>query len=60
MQDYLWTHLQEPESFLGSQVMSFSRDPSRHIKTPTCILYEEVYEQKWYRKGLLIALLGVP
>jgi hypothetical protein len=22
-----------------------------------CILYKEVYEQKWYRKGLLIALL---
>jgi hypothetical protein len=22
-----------------------------------CILYEEAYKQKWYQKGLLIALL---
>jgi hypothetical protein len=26
------------------------------METPTCIFYKEVYEQKWYRKGLLIAL----
>jgi hypothetical protein len=50
-------HLQEPEIFLGSRVASFSRDPSRHIKTPTYILYKEVYERKWYWKGLLIVLL---
>jgi hypothetical protein len=37
--------------------MSFSRDPSCHIETPTYILYKEVYKQKWYQKGLLIALL---
>ncbi len=34
----------------------FWGDPSCHIETPTCILYKEVYKQKWYRKGLIIAL----
>jgi hypothetical protein len=43
--------------FLGSLVRSFSRHLSRHIKTPTYILYKEVYRKKWYRKGLLIMLL---
>ncbi len=37
--------------------MSFSRDPSCHIKTPMWNFYEEVYERKWCRKGLIIALL---
>ncbi len=54
--EFFWTHLQEPEIFLGSQVTSFSRDPSCHIKTPTWNFYKEIYEQKWYQKGLLIAL----
>jgi hypothetical protein len=49
-------HLQEPEIFLGSQMTCFCGDPSHHIKTPTCIFYKEVYEQKWYQKGLLIGL----
>ncbi len=53
---FLWMHLQEPEIFLGSQVMRFSRDLSRHIKTPMWNYYEEIYKQKWYQKGLLIAL----
>ncbi len=53
---FLWTHLQEPEIFLGSQVMHFWGDPFCHIKTHTCIFYEEVYEWKWYQKGLLIVL----
>ncbi len=54
---FLWTHLQEPEIFLSSGATSFSRDPSCHIKTPTCILFKEFYKQKWYRKGLIIVLL---
>jgi hypothetical protein len=49
-------HLQEPEFFLGSQVTCFYGEPSHHIETPMCIFYEEVYEQKWYQKGLLIPL----
>ncbi len=40
--------------FLGSQVTSFSRDPSCHIETPTWNLYQEVYKQKWYWKGLYL------
>ncbi len=44
-------------SFFGSQVMRFIRDPSHHIKTPTWNFYEEIYEQKLYRSGLLIAFL---
>jgi hypothetical protein len=36
--------------------MCFCGEPSHHIKTPTCIFYKEVYEQKWYQKGLLVAL----
>ena len=32
--EFLQTHLQEPEIFLGLQVTSFLRDPSCHIKTP--------------------------
>jgi hypothetical protein len=54
--NFLWMHLQEPEFFLGSQVMCFWGDLSCHIKTPTSIFYKEVYNQKWYQKGLLIAL----
>ncbi len=54
--DFLQTHLQEPD-FFGSRVTSFWRDLSHHFKTPTWNFYQEVYEQKWYRKGLLIALL---
>jgi hypothetical protein len=42
--------------FLGSQVTCFCEKLSHHIKTHTCIFYKEVYEQKHYRKGLLIAL----
>jgi hypothetical protein len=34
----------------------FLRDPSHQIKTPTSLFYKEVYEQKWYQEGLLIAL----
>ncbi len=49
-------HLQEPEIFLGSQVMCFCGELSYQIETPTCIFYKEVYKQKWYRKGLLIVL----
>ncbi len=37
--------------------MSFWRDPSCHIETPTWNFYQEVYKRKWYRNGLLIALL---
>ncbi len=37
--------------------MSFWRDPFCHIKTPTWNFYKGVYKQKWYQKGLLIALL---
>ncbi len=36
--------------------MCFCGEPSHHIENPMCISYEEVYEQKWYQKGLLIAL----
>ncbi len=43
--------------FFGSRVTSFWRDPSRHIKTPTWNSYKGVDKQKWYQKGLLIALL---
>ncbi len=32
------------------------RSVSSYIKTPTCIFYKEINEQKWYRKGLLITL----
>ncbi len=53
-------HLKEPEIFLGSRVTCFCREPSHHIKTPTCIFYKEVYVQKWYRKGLLIAFEEFP
>jgi hypothetical protein len=56
MRNFLQTHLQEPEIFLGSQVTCFCGDPSCHIKTPMCIFYEKVYKQKWYQKGLLITL----
>ncbi len=56
MSKFLWTHLQEPEIFLGSRVTSFSRDPSRHIETPMWDFYKEIYKQKWYQKGLLIML----
>ena len=54
--EFLWTHLQEPEIFLGSQVICFCGDPAHHIKTPTCIFYKEVYKQKWHQKGLIILL----
>jgi hypothetical protein len=54
--DFLQTHLQEPEYFFGSRVMRFVRDPSCHIKTPTWNFYKEIYKQKWYQNGLLIAL----
>jgi hypothetical protein len=53
---FLWMHLQEPEIFLGSPVTCFCGDLFHHIKTSTCIFYEEIYEQKWYQKGLLITL----
>ncbi len=43
--------------FFGSQVTSFWQDPSCHFETPTWKFYQEVYKQKWYRKGLLMALL---
>ncbi len=43
--------------FFGSWVTHFWRDPSCHIETPTWNSYKEVYEWKWYQKGLLIALL---
>ncbi len=43
--------------FFGSQVTRFWRDTSCHIKTSTRNLYEEIYKQKWYPKGLHIALL---
>jgi hypothetical protein len=49
-------HLQEPEIFLGSQMMCFCGDLSCHIKTPTRFFYKEVYKQKWYRKGVIIRL----
>jgi hypothetical protein len=41
----------------GRTYKNQKRDPSFHIKTPTCILYKELYEQKLYQKGLLIVLL---
>ncbi len=37
--------------------MSFWRDPSCQFETPTWNFYQEVYQQKWYRKRILIALL---
>jgi hypothetical protein len=40
-----------------SQVTRFWRDTSHHFETPTWNFYQEVYEQKWYQNGLLIALL---
>ncbi len=43
--------------FFGSWVTRFWRDTSCHFKTPTWNFYKEIYKQKWYRKGLLIALL---
>jgi hypothetical protein len=49
-------HLQGPEYFFGSQVSRFIRDPSCHIETPKWNFYEEIYEQRWYQSGLLIAL----
>jgi hypothetical protein len=55
--NFLQTHLQEPEFVFGSQVTSVWRDPSYHIKTSMRNFYKEIYEQKWYQKGLLIALL---
>jgi hypothetical protein len=42
--------------FFGSQVTCFWRDPSCQIETPISLFYEEFYKQKWYQKGLLIAL----
>ncbi len=57
---YVWLPTDAPtrvRTIFGSQVMSFWRDPSRRIKTPTWNFYKGVYKQKWYRKGLLIALL---
>ncbi len=58
---YDWMPLDAPTRtriFLGSRVTCFcgEQEPSYHIKTLTCISYKEVYEQKWYPKGLLIAL----
>ncbi len=44
-------------SFFGSQVMRFVRDLSRHIETPTWNFYKEIYKQRWYQNGLLIAFL---
>jgi hypothetical protein len=38
-------------------VTCFWGDPSCYIETPSYIFYEEVFEQKWYQKGLLVALL---
>jgi hypothetical protein len=43
--------------FFGSRVSGFWRDPSCHIELLTRIFYKEIYEQKWYWKGLLIPLL---
>jgi hypothetical protein len=43
--------------FFGSRVTRFWRDTSCHFETPTWNFYKEIYEQKWYWKGLLIALL---
>jgi hypothetical protein len=36
-------------------VTCFGRDSSCHIETPTSLFYKEVYKQRWYQKGLLIA-----
>jgi hypothetical protein len=52
-----YRHTYKSQLFFGSQVMHFWRDTSRHFETLTWNFYKEVYEQKWYRKGLLIALL---
>ncbi len=57
MRDFLQTHLQEPETFFGSWGTRFLRDTSHHFETPTWNVYQEVNKQKWYQKGLLIALL---
>ncbi len=43
--------------FFGSRVTHFWRDTSHHFKTPMWNFYKEVYKQKWYQKGLHIALL---
>ncbi len=55
--DFLQTHLQEPDFFLGSRVTRFWIDSSCLIKTPMWNFYGEIYKEKWYQKGLLIALL---
>ncbi len=45
------------QNIFGSRVTCFWRDTSRHFETPTWNFGQEVYEKKWYQKGLLIALL---
>ncbi len=37
--------------------MPFWKDTACHFETPTWNFYQEVYEWKWYRNGLLVALL---
>ena len=49
-------HLQEPEFFWFTSD-AFQRDMSCHFETPMRNFYEEIYERKWYRKGILIVLL---
>ncbi len=44
-------------SFFGSRVARFVRDPSRHIKTPTCISMRRSTRKGGTRNGLLIAFL---
>ncbi len=48
-----YRHTYKNWTFFGSRVTHFWRDPSHHIETPMWNFYKKVYEQKWYRKGLL-------
>ncbi len=43
--------------FFGSRVTYFVRDPSCHIETPMWNFYKEIYEQRCYQNGLLIAFI---
>ncbi len=56
MQNFLWTHLREPDFYFGSQVTCFWRDPYCHNKTPLYSFYKEAHSQKRYQNGLLSML----
>ncbi len=53
---YRRTHKSQ-NSFFGSRVTRFVRDPSRHIESPMLNFYDEIYKRRWYQNGLLITFL---